>query len=375
MKKIIFLLSISFILIISSCQNGIFKKKPGKGTWRFSTLEICNLQDIIQTPDNLFCCTGYTTYDGAIIYANDDQCQLVWKKEYSEFADAIGIAYTSDNHLVATAMENDGAQDIGPAVLLKLDMKGNEKWRKSFMYGARTKIYDVIETSDGGYMMCGCCAKVNDYGWVYYYALVIKTDKDGNEVFHKFLGKPNAEVGDEYVFYDMEKINDKYVCVGNFLSYDDADAEQAPHGYGYIVEIDENGGVVFEETRKYLGSFSNCVTTPKNEVAITCENGDFRVIKLNSNFEEIWIGQTAKSGKYNSRLVGDRADIIATSDNGFFATDGNRMYKKYDENGNIVAGGKEGGCFTPTNDGYYMLANRLIFIKMDINGDYKYKND
>ncbi|MBN2893025.1 MAG: hypothetical protein JXL97_14245 [Bacteroidales bacterium] len=359
------LVALTFILLISfstSCKKFSFKDSP-EGTWQRVAYEYLDIRDMCQSP------TGTLYYVGdnssvAVASCTDAATNQNWKYDFTD-ANFRSIEYTSDNNLIVTGMEIDGVQDIGPAVLIKLDTLGNQIWRKTFMYGTRTKIYDVIETPDGGFMMCGYTTSSNDAGYTWSYALVVKTDKDGNELWNKIFGDPQ-DILEYYELYDIKKIDNKYVLVGMYEDY-------TP--YGYLLVIDENGNIITEKVYTDDGIFEGVVATSDTNLVIvgysSASYNDSWVLKVDISGNIIWesVNEHSQSGYYN--------DVVEAEDGGFIAV--GSITAKFNKNGKIVWE-KNNSTFElgmlrviiPTNDGYYFTTGSSEFVtKFDENGEFE----
>jgi hypothetical protein len=69
------------------------------------------------------------------------------------------------------------------AILLKVDLNGNEIWLKEFSEeGLEYDFWDIMEDTDGGYVMAGAVIKDRNpvTGEGNRSGLIIKTDRDGN---------------------------------------------------------------------------------------------------------------------------------------------------------------------------------------------------
>lgn len=136
--------------------------------------------DVIQTPDKGYTCLGsfvhpppFSNADVALVHF--DSCgNLQWYKKYgSANADIPStVILTSDGNYVITGYTGTNIMTDRNPFLIKTDGNGNFLWSKS--YGSATIEdfgLDVIESKQGGYVMCGSDAAS--------YTTVIKTDTAG----------------------------------------------------------------------------------------------------------------------------------------------------------------------------------------------------
>ncbi len=372
MRKKTLILNVLIIILLSSCSKDLFK--DNRKTWkRESPVFLRKVRDFHQGPDGYYYVIGdIQDEDGGRIYCaeegNRKNCKKRWKVELDKVATARSLEFTSDGNIIATGMREDGSQDIGPAVLLKLDMQGNILWTKDFMYDVRTKIFDIIETADQGFLMCGYVTGATEWGYTYSWGLLIKTDKDGNELWTKRYGNPE-EPGDYNEFYDIEKFGSNYIIVGQRKRHDNDNYA------GYFMKISPSGGIISERFDDAV-SYFNEVTISSDDKAVMIGgvySGGTVIKKVNpDDYQKIW-----QTNIDNPCTHVGLSDIVETSDKGFIATNYYIMILKLDKDGNVQK--KIGqhkainGMITPTKDGYYMIAGSGSFMKVDKDLNYEEK--
>jgi hypothetical protein len=81
------------------------------------------------------------------------------------------ISLTNDNNYILTGYDNDNF------VLVKLDLEGNQLWKKYYNYKTVERPFSVVQTSDSGFLIAGTFQKSfrNDD------ICLIKTDINGND--------------------------------------------------------------------------------------------------------------------------------------------------------------------------------------------------
>jgi Tol biopolymer transport system component len=155
-----------------------------------------------QTPDGGYIIIGWeakTIPDRDVIaIKTDDVGEVEWSRSWDlDPGDRDGghdLILTEDGHIVIAGVQS---MDKGPrgAILIKLDLDGNEIWVKDFSEDSiGTEFWDIMEDSDGGYIMAG--DRILSYdpvtGKGAREGLVIKTDPDGEVLWRYTFG------GDEY---------------------------------------------------------------------------------------------------------------------------------------------------------------------------------
>ena len=147
------------------------------------------------TPDSgavLLCNVGQFNAYSMVVLRVDKNGNTLWRKIINQSSGdngGFGIANTTDGGFIITGYTNRyGSETPGSSYrdvyLLKLDGSGNLIWTKT--YGNKSA-YDegsaVIQTSDGGYAVCG---RFIDQGT--FYAYLLKTDPLGNPEFMRSYG-------------------------------------------------------------------------------------------------------------------------------------------------------------------------------------------
>lgn len=147
------------------------------------------------TPDSgavLLCNVGQFNAYSIVVLRVDKNGNTLWRKIINQSSGdngGYGIANTADGGFIITGYTNRyGSETPGSSYrdvyLLKLDGAGNLMWAKT--YGNKSA-YDegtsVIQTSDGGYAVCG---RFIDQGT--FYAFLLKTDPTGNPQFMRTYG-------------------------------------------------------------------------------------------------------------------------------------------------------------------------------------------
>ena len=119
---------------------------------------------------------GFIITGGGFLAKTDDNGDTLWTRalDYS----ASSVCETSDTGFAIT-----GASGGGRAFLLKTDSNGNELWIKYFGdYNDSHGAWSIQETFDSGFAIVGGASfSANEK-----YAFIIKTDKDGNQIFRKY---------------------------------------------------------------------------------------------------------------------------------------------------------------------------------------------
>jgi hypothetical protein len=200
-----------------------------------------------QTSDGGYIITGYTESFGAgeddvYLIKTDSEGNEVWSRTFGGTASDLGfqVQQTKDEgYIIIGRTESFGSvNSLKPTpfglgkfdvYLIKTDQKGNEVW--SHTYGG--KGYDtgesIQQTSDGGYVIVGLTDTFGSGKWDVY---LIKTDRQGNEVWYRTFGGTQDDQG-----YSVQQTSDGgYVITGITQSFGPSSA-----GDVYLIKTDAEG--------------------------------------------------------------------------------------------------------------------------------------
>lgn len=178
-----------------------------------------------ETRDRGYIFAGMTSVEGgspmaAWLVKTDAGGYEQWNMTFGGHADWIfSVRQTSDGgYILAGKMYIPGG---ALAWLIKTDINGTQQWSRTFggssnveVYRVQTWAYSVAQTLDGGYILAGYTESYKS-DMTHSYALLIKTDADGNEQWNRTFG---GTYGD--AVYSVEQTKDGgYIVAGNTKSY------------------------------------------------------------------------------------------------------------------------------------------------------------
>jgi len=144
--------------------------------------------DVKQTFDGGFIISGYTYSFGSgmsdfYLIRLDSIGDSLWTKTYgdSSYDNGVHAIQTSDSGFLITGEHLNPTDSIFKCCIIKTDSTGNYEWSKIFgdqVY--YSSAVDVIQTSDGDYVVCGIAPGAN--------VLLIKFDSSGDTVWTKMYG-------------------------------------------------------------------------------------------------------------------------------------------------------------------------------------------
>ena len=158
---------------------------------------------VAQTPDGGYILIGWeakTIPDRDVIAIKTDAVGEVewshtWDLDPGDRDGGFDMILTADGHVVIAGIQS---MDDGPrgAVLIKVDLEGNEVWVKDFTAGHGYEFWDIMEDQDGGYVMAGgrFLSPFDPLtGEAVREGLVIKTDPDGEVLWQYTVNSSEFE--------------------------------------------------------------------------------------------------------------------------------------------------------------------------------------
>jgi hypothetical protein len=180
---------------------------------------------------------------------------IVWDKRFGA-GEAFSVKQTADDGYIlvgrTTVRTFVATPTPGDAVVIKTDKDGNEVWRRTFGGVEDDEARSVALTLDGGYIIAGKTLSFGPgpvnytYSWQWEDVFLIKLDANGNTVWQKVKGhRPNSSDGGASVY----AVSDGgYIVTGNSNAY--------PSGTILLMKTDKNGDTV------NLGAEDLTITVP-----------------------------------------------------------------------------------------------------------------
>lgn len=261
------------------------------------------------------------------------QPTIQWVKTFggSYFDEANSVIQTSDGGYIAAgittssngdAVGNHGGFDFW---VIKLSSAGALLWKKAFGGTLNDSAYDIIQTTDGGYLVVGSSASNNYDAWGNHGDVdgwVVKLSANGAIQWQKQLGGSNWEI-----FASVQQTTDNgYILCGTTDSSDGNVTENKGRLDWWVVKLAQNGTLQWQKT--YGGSlddYANAVKqTPDGGYIVVGEVGssdgdvtdsrgnvDYWILKLDATGNIQW--QKA----YGSEGADVAEEVIITPDQGY----------------------------------------------------------
>ncbi len=387
MKKIIIGLVCVAILLLGSAaalkyngMKGDERRQTYDDEWnkKYEGMGYAGFYDVQPSQDGGFVLVGTTSkerfkYDAWIIKV-DTNGNKIWEKAFGgkEGDKAWSVVEADDGYVIGGITESFGLGGYD-FWLIKTDKQGNEIWNKTYGEERVDYLRTLIKTRDGGYVMVGETYSFNVLGDPD--ALVIKTDGNGNVEWHKVFGGNKTDVGD-----DIIEMENGYLISGITYSY-------TSHGGWdtWLIKIDEQGNEIWNKTygwwdfefNAYVDDVENGYLVAGYTISTSTGWGDGYLIKVDKEGNEQW---KKKYGGPDSEHV---LDFEQTNDGyvlvGRTGTQNvgefDAWVLKVDYDGNELWNKSFGGRVSDeatsvvSLDGYYMWAgntNEIISIALDI---------
>ena len=301
---------------------------------------------------------------------------------------AKSVIKTSNGAYIVAGYTSSYTNGNKKIALYKLDGSGNVKWYKRIGGSNDAECYSIIETSDGGYVLCGYTTlkPYNDKD-----VAVYKFNKYGYSEWYKPLG----DIGDEEGYSIIQTSDGGYAIVGYTTSYTNGGKD------ALIYKLDENGNI---EWYKHFGGTEDEEIKSIVELSdggyLLCGYSssfatgnlgypDVAIYKLDENGNKVWF----------KHLGGNQAEegtsIVETSDGGYavlgyttsysnggkdialwkFDSSNNKQWFKHfggsnDEEGNTLILTDDGGyAFCGYTSSYSNGGKDIVLFKLNSNGN------
>lgn len=299
----VFICSISFLV-----AQDTFQKKIKVGF---------NLSNMIITQDGGFICSGWAPGSGgqgSMLIKFDANGDTLWCKKYTDTSWnslAFSVDETSDGGYVMVGKQYFSSQYDQDILLTRLDTVGNILWVRELGFGPSENGRDVIETSDGGFLLTGSMLRDTNYTTD---MIAVKTDSQGNVEWSRSFVGTYSSVG----WKVLELQNGGYVVHGRIYT-------DSVYSDLLTIRLTTEGDTLWTQT--YGGSeteFSySLIETAQHELAV--------------------VGTTSSYGAGQEDILLVLLDL-----------NGNLLWSK--SYGGL--GGETGYAINQTNDGGYIIGGR-----------------
>jgi len=326
---------------------------------------------VIQTSDNGYFVAAITESYGAgyrdiFLIRTNEFGDTLWTKTIGGLQDdqPNDMKKTSDNNYIIAGSTSSFGAGNSDVYLLKVDQNGDTIWTKTYGGSMDDQAYDVIQTSDGGYLVIGSTTTFTS-GFSSVYA--IRTDSNGDTLWTKTYEEKYSNVGCSVV-----QLSD-----GGFF-FCGSTQEYASSGTAdcYFIRTNSQGDTLWTKTfggNNYDGAFNaydvgNGIIISGTTKSFGAGGNDIFLGLFNYNGDNLWIktygGINSDYGGAFSR-TNDNGYIITGYTKSFGGGDQSMYLIKTDNNGDTLwtrtFGQIEewGGCVQQTSDNGYIISGDI----------------
>ena len=308
-----------------------------------------------------------TEFADIYLVKTDSQGNIIWSKTFGRDTTDIGwdVQQTSDSGYIICGSTYSFGSWYPDIFIVRANHDGEMLWNKIFDWGLLNSGYSIQQTFDGGYIIAG---SRGDNGYV------IKTDSMGDTLWTNTYGGSNDEG-----FYSIQQTSDSgYITAGYTSSFGEGWDDV------YLVKTDHNGnelwantfgGERWESARSVQqtsdGGFILCGSSSSFGSAIR----SVYVIKTNADGESLWTriygGSYVDRGRYIQQTT-DCGYIITGETLSFGSGEADILAIKIDSLGNLswmkAYGGSywdKGHSICQTQDEGFMIAGSITSVDFD----------
>lgn len=245
----IFLLTFAVLITITSAATA-----PPSLLWEkpFAFHDSTTFEDICPTADGGIAAVGTTTSSHKeyvtdtseiVVLKTDADGNQLWNRTYEAtgFAQASGIAATTDGGFIIIGNSHAVQSDDPSLLLLRIDSEGTPEWQRTFGRNGTFVGTSVAPARDGGYIACGWMSSRQDFNMDLY---LLRISSSGEMVWEKMIGNTKSDQGNSVI-----EVSDG----SGFAVAGWTDSTGAGSGDFYLVKTDPEGNVLWEKTYGYIG--------------------------------------------------------------------------------------------------------------------------
>lgn len=231
-------------------------------------------RSIVQLADSSFVVAGYTSslgfggYDFFLVKA-DKRGHLLWQKTIggSEWDFAYSLQQTSDGGFIIAGTTYSYGRGNADGYVVKTDAEGNVQWSKTYGGQYDDEFKSVIQTTDGGYALCGYTKSYNDV--LYGDAWLFKLNNMGDSLksFSYNFGLADA-------FNDIKELASGDYITAGYVTFNNHQKRD-----GIFNKISSNGSILERTTEGQAG-------TDEEYYKVGISNSSFGVYTVLGNSHE-----------------------------------------------------------------------------------------
>ncbi|VVB62268.1 Uncharacterised protein [uncultured archaeon] len=263
-----------------------------------------------QTSDNGFILVGGTTSYGAgdhdtWLIKTDQTGNELWNMTFGgpDRDQGYAVKQVSDGGFIICGGTKSYGKGPNDYWVIRTDQNGHELWNITYGTKGYDWGYDIIETSDNGFIFTGGTdtsitgTHILDIG-------LIKVNKDGVLQWEKFFNKPPVEKRWDEGYGVIQTVDGGYIIAGIAHTYG---WDENSNGAGWIIKTDAKGNKQWDKT--YGGGNCDCLCS----IRITSDGGYILsgwTYTYGKGDADMWIMKTDAQGidQWDITLGGDKFD-------------------------------------------------------------------
>lgn len=266
---------------------------------------------VIPTLDDCYLIAGYTNSKGvgnsdAWLVKIDKQGNKLWDKTYGEVEDdrALSIVSTSDRGYLIVGLKKEKIWAF------KTDANGNILWKQTYGNGNPQGSVNIINSNDGNFMIATEIPANGNWN-----ARLIKINEEGNVLWDKQYGNQNNEI----ISSIIQTKSQEYILVGHVFSDYEQESEIL------LIKTDKNGNQIWLKNIKETNNSNvanSIIETDDGFFFIAGYTGynsqNSLLLKIDNNGNKLWSKTYRKTYSSDFRSIAKLNDksILMTGNNG-----------------------------------------------------------
>lgn len=264
------------------------------------------------------------------------------------------VAAASDGSLVITGSTDPTDKALYYVYLAKISTGGETIWKKTYEEQGDSVGQSVRQTLDGGYIVAGTRNTLKAGDRIF----LLKTDANGTMQWCKTYGRTGGDTGNDV----LQTSDGGYIIAGKANSFTNRTNDEI-----YLVRTDANGSVIWDRTYEgAIQGYGVSVAQACDGGFVICGpcNGSASVclIKTDAGGNVAWskaYGKTYSDFGYSAIMAGDGSYLIVGQTRSSDPAQSGMYLIKTDYEGNAIwdrtYGGYDGIAIVQTNEGGYLL--------------------
>jgi len=324
------------LIKIDSRGNQLWTKTFGGDQFEFGSW-------VEETSDGGYIVAGASaSYGGMYLIRTNAKGEEIWSRAYGgeNIDQAAAVSEVSDGGFIVAGFTESFGEGGPDMFLVRTDENGKEMWARTFGGRYIDRAHGVAETKDGGFVLAG---DTQSFGSGSNDVFVVRTDSSGHPLWTKTYGGTRIDTGNSLVITSDGGL----AIVGYTTSFGPIGSGPADVSDVLLIRLDKDGNELFLRNLGSTESESGeSIDLTKDGGFILAGtkwqgsgNTDMYLVKTDQNGEELWAKTFGGSGHDQARSVRQTSDggyIVAGYSQSFRPGFKSDMYViKTDANGDV----------------------------------------